>query len=326
MKRTLGRRGSSAAAIAALHVDGDLHAQVVTAMADGSIANNTSGYLSLLGALKEVLVINPEFLFVYTMVPTDDPNQVLIVADAEDDPSAPVLEAEPYDASDYPELHQGFTEPSADTEIVCDEFGACMSGYAPIRDSSGQVVALLGVDTSAGTVRSHLEAVQRSLDRALLQVAALTAVVGAIMAYFVHRSLRAEAGRRQAQAQLQQSYEEMVALSAHLSAQAQKVRAGDLEGVQVDLRSDVPEMRELLGSFRFLTAAISMLAPPADPPALAGHLADLPLEQRAVIVLRYLLEYTPGEIARLLELPRGTVNSRLRRGLDRLAETLKEEP
>lgn len=47
-------------------------------------------------------------------------------------------------------------------------------------------------------------------------------------------------------------------------------------------------------------------------------LAELPPEQRAVVVLRYLLEYTPGEIARLLELPRGTVNSRLRRALDRL--------
>jgi RNA polymerase sigma-70 factor (ECF subfamily) len=45
-------------------------------------------------------------------------------------------------------------------------------------------------------------------------------------------------------------------------------------------------------------------------------------EHRAVIVLRYLLEYTPGEIADLLELPRGTVNSRLRRGLDALKETL----
>ena len=33
-------------------------------------------------------------------------------------------------------------------------------------------------------------------------------------------------------------------------------------------------------------------------------------EHRAVIVLRYLLEYTPGEIADLLDLPRGTVNSR----------------
>lgn len=45
-------------------------------------------------------------------------------------------------------------------------------------------------------------------------------------------------------------------------------------------------------------------------------LSGLPPEQRAVIVLRHLLGYTPGEIARLLDLPRGTVNSRLRRGLD----------
>jgi RNA polymerase sigma-70 factor (ECF subfamily) len=54
---------------------------------------------------------------------------------------------------------------------------------------------------------------------------------------------------------------------------------------------------------------------PADGTVLAA-LAALPPEQRAVVVLRYLLEYTPGEIARLLDLPRGTVNSRLRRGLD----------
>ncbi|MDQ3891198.1 MAG: RNA polymerase sigma factor [Actinomycetota bacterium] len=53
-------------------------------------------------------------------------------------------------------------------------------------------------------------------------------------------------------------------------------------------------------------------------------LAFLSPDQRAVIVLRYLLEYTPGEIARLLGLPRGTVNSRLRRGLDELAARLPE--
>jgi RNA polymerase sigma-70 factor (ECF subfamily) len=49
-------------------------------------------------------------------------------------------------------------------------------------------------------------------------------------------------------------------------------------------------------------------------------------EQRAVVALRYLFDYTPGEIARALELPRGTVNSRLRRALDRLAELLAAEP
>jgi RNA polymerase sigma-70 factor, ECF subfamily len=49
-----------------------------------------------------------------------------------------------------------------------------------------------------------------------------------------------------------------------------------------------------------------------------GRIAGLSPEHRAVVVLRYVLEYTPGEIAELLGLPRGTVNSRLRRGLDRM--------
>ena len=41
--------------------------------------------------------------------------------------------------------------------------------------------------------------------------------------------------------------------------------------------------------------------------------------------MRHLLEYTPGEIASALDMPRGTVNSRLRRGLDRLGELLEAE-
>ncbi len=53
----------------------------------------------------------------------------------------------------------------------------------------------------------------------------------------------------------------------------------------------------------------------ADTPSrdLLGELAALPAEQRAVVVLRHLLGYTPGQIAQMLDLPRGTVNSRLRR-------------
>ena len=58
---------------------------------------------------------------------------------------------------------------------------------------------------------------------------------------------------------------------------------------------------------------------------VAAGLATLKPEHRAVIVLRYLLEYTPGEIAELLDVPRGTVNSRLRRGLDRLEEIVERE-
>ncbi|HVU78548.1 MAG TPA: sigma-70 family RNA polymerase sigma factor, partial [Gaiellaceae bacterium] len=59
------------------------------------------------------------------------------------------------------------------------------------------------------------------------------------------------------------------------------------------------------------------------PPELVARLAGLPPDQRAVVVLRHLLEYTPGEIAELLGLPRGTVNSRLRRGLDALRDDVR---
>ena len=58
---------------------------------------------------------------------------------------------------------------------------------------------------------------------------------------------------------------------------------------------------------------------------VVAALAALAPEQRAVIVMRHLLGFTPGEIARVLGLPRGTVNSRLRRGLDALVEPLRDE-
>jgi RNA polymerase sigma-70 factor (ECF subfamily) len=66
---------------------------------------------------------------------------------------------------------------------------------------------------------------------------------------------------------------------------------------------------------------------PAPEAAEAGGktlaaLGRLSPEHRAVVVMRYLLEFTPGEIAEALDLPRGTVNSRLRRGLDALEDEL----
>jgi RNA polymerase sigma-70 factor (ECF subfamily) len=76
--------------------------------------------------------------------------------------------------------------------------------------------------------------------------------------------------------------------------------------------------------------AESYREPHADPSdsalgEITAALADLSPEHRAVIVLRYLLEYTPGEIAKILEIPRGTVNSRLRRGLDQLRDVFTQE-
>jgi RNA polymerase sigma-70 factor (ECF subfamily) len=66
---------------------------------------------------------------------------------------------------------------------------------------------------------------------------------------------------------------------------------------------------------------------PVDEPDddVLAALARLDADHRAVIVMRYLLELSPGEIARAIGIPRGTVNSRLRRGLDALGAQLEEE-
>jgi RNA polymerase sigma-70 factor, ECF subfamily len=95
-----------------------------------------------------------------------------------------------------------------------------------------------------------------------------------------------------------------------------------LHRIVVNRAIDWTRARALRGE----TELLDIVASPEQPASLDGSvltaLAALPPEHRAVIVLRHLLEYTPGEISELLGLPRGTVNSRLRRGLDSLKETV----
>jgi RNA polymerase sigma-70 factor (ECF subfamily) len=76
------------------------------------------------------------------------------------------------------------------------------------------------------------------------------------------------------------------------------------------------ELRREVADAGIEPAVVDRSQAPGDD--ILGALAALPPDQRAVIVLRHLLGFTPGEIASALGLPRGTVNSRLRRGLDGL--------
>jgi RNA polymerase sigma-70 factor (ECF subfamily) len=92
-----------------------------------------------------------------------------------------------------------------------------------------------------------------------------------------------------------------------------------LHRIVVNRAIDWTRACRLRGEAELVDAEASEDAAPLDT-SLLGALAALQPEHRAVIVLRHLLEYTPGEIAELLGLPRGTVNSRLRRGLDSLRE------
>jgi RNA polymerase sigma-70 factor, ECF subfamily len=104
-----------------------------------------------------------------------------------------------------------------------------------------------------------------------------------------------------------------------------------LHRIVVNRSIDWARARSLRGEVGAGEAIAAIPAPERDDPAAplsadaVSALASLPPEQRAVIVLRYVLEYSPREIAGILELPRGTVNSRLRRGLDALQGVVGRE-
>ena len=101
-----------------------------------------------------------------------------------------------------------------------------------------------------------------------------------------------------------------------------------LHRIAVNRAIDYSRSRSLRGEVGIPPEAEGDAAAPQEPEIsdeLLAALAELSAEQRAVVVLRHLLGYTPGEIGRMLEMPRGTVNSRLRRALDRLRPLVEEE-
>jgi signal transduction histidine kinase len=104
--------------------------------------------------------------YAYLLRKTTDPHTVEFVADADSLATPAELDAnhngvfeayeeasypgDAYDVSDIPALWgPAFLQPSVDDEITVDQWGQLISGYAPIVDSSGKTVAVLGIDMDA---------------------------------------------------------------------------------------------------------------------------------------------------------------------------------
>ncbi|MCR5521724.1 MAG: methyl-accepting chemotaxis protein, partial [Lachnospiraceae bacterium] len=82
--------------------------------------------------------------YIYTMRKTG-PNKSVFVVDT--DPEEPGEIDEEYDWLDVFETVYGGTA-AWDEELTVDEWGTFISGYAPIFNSAGKVVGLVGVDVS----------------------------------------------------------------------------------------------------------------------------------------------------------------------------------
>lgn len=112
----------------------------------------SSVFMLLRQRLRDVEHSHPDIKYVYTMKRAVS-GQVQFIVDADygnpDDPGGAIGEA--YEDG-TPALHRGFTEPSVDEDFFTDDWGTFMSGYAPLRDDSGTIVGIVGIDMSSDRV------------------------------------------------------------------------------------------------------------------------------------------------------------------------------
>lgn len=129
-------------------------------------------YAKIIHHLNRIRRENPGVTYIYLMRPTDDPNNVAFIADADSlDPYSKkdlngdgVIDEEDhlsppgefYDISLDPALQRLIAQGGsaiANEEPYQDQWGTFVSGTAPMYDESGELQALLGVDIDADRLR-----------------------------------------------------------------------------------------------------------------------------------------------------------------------------
>ena len=142
----------STAAVAAGFVDAD----VITSLQPGE--EESEAYTETVEVLRRFLT-DEDIAYIYTMRKDEEGNLVFAV-DA--DPEDPGLIGEEYES--YDKIEQAFNgEVTIDDELTTDEWGTVYSAFAPIRDSQGNVVGVLGVDCSITTINEKVANMMRVL-------------------------------------------------------------------------------------------------------------------------------------------------------------------
>jgi adenylate cyclase len=121
---------------------------------------------SILGTIAQT---NQEFLYAYTMRLHNDHVEFIVDSPASDDNSNGIIDTSELPAptgevypNPPPKLLQGFIQPAADTQPWQDQWGWTLSGYAPIFNSQGQRVGLIGIDMDITRVAEKLKAIRQA--------------------------------------------------------------------------------------------------------------------------------------------------------------------
>jgi methyl-accepting chemotaxis protein len=171
--------GSAAAfaTSAANHVDGDVFEQIQ----EGD--DESEAFAEVYNALLPFLNVE-DISFVYSMRELEDGKLYFVV---DTDPDDPAAIGEVYDDAVqemFDVISSGEAKP--DSDITTDEWGSFLSGYAPIKNSEGKVVGIVGVDYSADLVSRDCE----SFIKQMIVIGVLCVLASLIVGLVISGKLR----------------------------------------------------------------------------------------------------------------------------------------
>ncbi len=198
------------AQIAASFVDGDAHQAFSRPQQEV-----TSAYANALKPLSQVQNANGDIKFIYTCVLKQDKVYFVLDSTPPGTFTADGVENKSHIMQPYPEadpklllaLRSGKAQ--ADTEPYRDVWGTFYSGFAPIHDSAGRCVGIVGVDLTANHYVAHLAAMRRAAQTGLISAAVFSLLIGCAVFAGQSRLLHTEQGRRHTSAALQRACEEL---------------------------------------------------------------------------------------------------------------------
>ncbi len=113
----------------------------------------------IIARMQKIRDANKDIRYIYIWRRTEQPNILEFIADAEmldpidsdtngiiEGEEIPPMPGEDYDASDTPEVQSAFSHPVTTAEFITDKWGTFASAWAPIKDSKGNQIAILGID------------------------------------------------------------------------------------------------------------------------------------------------------------------------------------
>ncbi len=175
------------ASTTALMIDGDEHKSI-----DPQEKKFTEAHKEIDRLLYDVYENNPDILrYVYTLVPTDNPAVYKFVCDAEyygkDEMTDKDISEIDYNASNCPELlsKEAMTKSMATQSLYADQYGIWLSGFSPVKDKTGNTVALVCVDMSASKVAEF----QRGVKIGTLIIFVVCLLISFVLSLFISSTI-----------------------------------------------------------------------------------------------------------------------------------------